>query len=761
MIQRLRKMFYSFPVQLLVLHLRSNLFLLAIWIFLLLLISDSIGKKLGIKYLFLSPEYLGSVDFWSFFFLGFTFGALVMSWNLTLYLTTAHRFPFLASLARPFIKFCLNNFIIPLFAAGYLLAAHIRFEWIYESHDAYEIFLHCLGFIFGGGVLVILLFSYFHFTNKDILSFLKIKPNENKLQPPKHVVDVEGIDVHGRSGWRIDSYLTETLRFRPVRSVAHYETTLLLKVFKQNHFNALLVQLFSLIALITLGYLIDYPYFRIPAGASIFLLSSVLVAITGAIAYWFPRWRITVFIGLIILTNLITSYGWLRHENQAYGLDYQAPAAPYTYESLESICAPDTMLLDRDNTIRILNRWKQKVSTPYGEKPKLVVLATSGGGLKAALWTTHLLQQADLATGEQFSRHTTLITGASGGLIGAAYYRELFLRKLQGDSIQLLDTVHLDRVAKDMLNAISFAVVSNDIFMPWSKFEAGGYRYVKDRAYVFERQLEENLGYVFQKKIQDYWLPEQRAQVPMLFVTPSIVNDGRRLIISPQGVSYMMRPPIAVHHPTAVEIDAVDFGRLFREQNAPNLLFTSALRMNATFPYILPNVNLPSVPEIEVLDAGFRDDFGLKSASRYLHVFKDWITTNTSGVVLVQLRAFDRDREIKADDRGGVIESVFNPLGIAGKVISLQNYENDNSLGFLFDLLGPDHLEVIRFTYKPSMLADEATISFHLTASERKDILEAIHLPENQMGLQRLQTLLGSPESKKEQQKLTEHHEKD
>ena len=61
---------------------------------------------------------------------------------------------------------------------------------------------------------------------------------------------------------------------------------------------------------------------------------------------------------------------------------------------------------------------------------------------------------------------------------------------------------------------------------------------------------------------------------------------------------------------------------------------------------------------------------------------KDWILENTSGVVVVQVRAFDRERDVTPSDNQGVIESFLNPLGIAGQVVSLQNYEHDNILAF-------------------------------------------------------------------------------
>ena len=745
--KKLGQALYSFPLQLLALHLRSNLILLSIWLFLTLLITNKLGSKYGIVYLFLSPEYLGQVDFWSFFFVGFAYGGMVMSWNMAIYLVSAYYFPFLATLSRPFVKFCINNFIIPAAFAALFLYVHIRFEILDEASSWNDIFLHCLGFLFGGATLIIGIFAYFYFTNKDILSFLKLR--DEQRTPPADLeaglgqnLDMEM--VRRQEGkWRIDTYLSESLRPRLVRSVAHYEATLLERVFRQNHSNALLVQIISLLSLILLGYLIDWPYFRIPASASIFLAFSILIALIGAISYWFHSWRFAVVILLLVVVNHFTRNEWLNHQNRAYGLDYECPEyAAYDFESLQALCIPTNVHTDMEEEIRMLNRWLQKVKKPGGKKPKLVVLCPSGGGLKSAVWTMLTLQQADSLTGDALFRHSALITGASGGMIGAAYYRELFLRQLQGETIDRFADLHLNNISKDLLNSVSFTVVTNDLFVPWARFTAGGYTYVKDRGYTFERQLNENTGNIFNKTLADYWLPEQKALIPKMFLTPAIINDGRRMVISPQGVSYMMAPPIAIRKAGFMEIDAVDFGRLFEQQDAANLLFTSALRMNATFPYILPIVYLPTQPSIEVMDAGFRDDFGIKSATRYLHVFRDWILENTSGVILVEMWAFDRVREVSPSNKQGVVESIFTPLGIAGQLIDLQYYEHDNSIGMLYDLLGDEMLETVRFTYHPSARNAEATISFHLTKREKQDILQAIQLPENQRNMQRLKALL-------------------
>ena len=76
---------HSFPAQLLVLHLRSNLLMLTIWTILALFVTGDLALKFGLRYLFLSPEYLNEVGFWSFFYLGVGYGVFIMNWNWTNY----------------------------------------------------------------------------------------------------------------------------------------------------------------------------------------------------------------------------------------------------------------------------------------------------------------------------------------------------------------------------------------------------------------------------------------------------------------------------------------------------------------------------------------------------------------------------------------------------------------------------------------------------------------------------------------------------
>ncbi len=110
-----------------------------------------------------------------------------------------------------------------------------------------------------------------------------------------------------------------------------------------------------------------------------------------------------------------------------------------------------------------------------------------------------------------------------------------------------------------------------------------------------------------------------------------------------------MRPAYDTNHVTdAAEPDAVDYQALFTKQDPLNLRMLTALRMNATFPYVLPNVWLPSEPVIDVMDAGIRDNYGQETALRFIQVFQQWIRENTAGVVCSITHPRSQDRRLGA-----------------------------------------------------------------------------------------------------------------
>ena len=73
---------------------------------------------------------------------------------------------------------------------------------------------------------------------------------------------------------------------------------------------------------------------------------------------------------------------------------------------------------------------------------QMVFVNTSGGGLRSALWTVHVLSHLDSITNQEFFKQTHMITGASGGMIGAGFFREQYLEKLDSNiSLKTQNTV--------------------------------------------------------------------------------------------------------------------------------------------------------------------------------------------------------------------------------------------------------------------------------------------------------------------------------
>ncbi len=721
----------SFSVQLLLLHLRTNALLLVLWALLALMMSGVLGPRLGIQYLFLDPEYLDADGFWPFLILGLAFGFFVMSWNLSTYLLIGGYFNFLASLSRPFFKYCINNALLPLAFFFFYCAQVVRFKLPSTNYDPYwwETAESLSGLVLGLVISLFLYALYFNLTNRDISyyrpEFRAPPPNMGPSQSPRgrgyrrkraQPLAPKLMRLHDNP-YLVKTYLNERLNSKIVRSVAHYDSSILTSIFRQNHLNAILLQVSTIVVLAILGFLIDVPLFQVPAGASFLILFSLFVAIIGAVSYWFSEWRFTLLILFLIGFNLLTSTPWYRHGNQAYGLDYSTNA-PYNEELL--IAQNDSLVLNQDlaATISILENWKKKQPE---EKPPFFVICASGGGLTAALWAIHVAQTIETCSDGKLLQHTALMTGASGGELGLAYLREAYL---SDTSFSENGISRLDRIGRDLLNPISFSLVSNDIFLPFTEVEVGGRSYRRDRAYGFEREFNLNTQGWLDKPLADYLKPEQAAEIPLLFVTPSVVEDGRRMVISPQGVSYMTTPLAAQRGDLPLRPDMVDFRRLLSNQSPDSLRFTTALRMNATYPYVLPLVVLPTRPAVRLMDAGYRDNYGVASATRFLSVFRDWLRENTSGVHLIQISAFRDTEMIDPDERRGVIENLFSPVGVAGNILDTQILDQEVLLGQLSEMFGPGGFHLYRFNYQPQ--ADDplkTSVSFHLTEREQRQIL--------------------------------------
>lgn len=752
------KFLYSFPIQLLILHLKKNLFLVALWIILAMIILQQFGTVLGIPFLFLDPEYLNQVSWQGFFLVGVTLSIFTMSFHMTTYILDGTKFKFLAVIPRPFIHYCVNNSIMPLIFYILYLVAFITFQFDNEHENNTIILVYFLGFTAGTLTTYTLIFIYFAFTNKD---FFKLFANsvEKRLRKTKipRANMLRRIKDSQNAKDNVVDYLDMNLKLRQVRQdLSRFEAHQLLRVFDQNHLNMVLIQIGLISLIMVLGLFRENPYLQIPAAASSILLFSILTMVVGAVAFWLRDWSTPIVIGGILLFNILSSTNILNRPHTAFGMDYDISPAKYDLENLNKILHQDSVEKDKQYALKILENWKAKF--PVGSKPKMFFVSTSGGGQRAALWTVRVLQEMEKASSNQFFKHTQMITGASGGVVGAAFFRELYLRKDE-EKLDLFDSKYLDQISADNLNPIIFTLLVNDLLIRNQSFHYNNRKYLMDRGYAFESQFNINTNGIMEKPIGAYRIPEFESKIPMLPVTPLITNDGRKLYISPHPMAYM---GISLERSDGSEekSQGIDFQRLFADHQADQLRFISALRMGATFPFITPNVQLPSSPRMETMDSGLSDNFGVQDALRFMYVFQDWIKENTSGVVLITIRDSEKFSEIQQKQPPSLFEKLFTPIkNIYINWDNVQTLNNEVTYNRMKESM-PFDLERIEFEYstlqylKERGLADQegvfnpkqqeilrASLNWRLTAREKKSIINNIHSYKNQVSMEKLKAI--------------------
>jgi len=733
-IQSLRNFYHKlsslFPLHLLLLHLRSSQLMVLIWVFFGSITLGYTGRPLGLYHLFWSPEYLNENSHWAYLLLGAAFGLFTMTFHIASYLYYSIRFPFLATLSSPLFRFSINNSAIPLgYFAIYTIAtlrAHLADPLL--SVDNWGISMGL--FILGATASVSLTMSYFFGVNQRFYRlFLNRIRNLAKEQSDPDRIPTEGESVR--------YYFSNFYTIRRVRSTHHYDRKVILDVLQGHHNNASYFFILLLIALIALSYYRDLDWLSIPAAASFFLLASFVTLLLAVLHTRLKEWYITGILVLMVFANFAVRKGWNIKDHRAFGMDYGV-TTPYQLQELKRAASADSIRLHLQREMESLNQWKKRTGE---QRPVLVLTNVSGGGMRSALFSFEVMAELEQVTQGRYSTHNRMITGASGGMLGAAFFRENLIRNPEGLKSDSTVMARGNDLARDALNDVVFSFVVGDLFINPQVFEAGGYTYRKDRGYAFEEVINQNTGGYFRKSLGRYTWGEEQAMYPRIIFAPVIVGDGRRLIISSSPASYLT---VTTERPgVAEDFDGVEFRSFFNRHHPEGLVLSSAIRMSATFPYITPLVQLPTDPVIEVIDAGARDNTGVDLSMRYLYMLRKWINKNTSGVVVVRLRSDDyTGTGLVASQKPSLLQHWTRPInGVINSFDRMQEYERAEEENAAYHWLRVPLVEV------PINLLDnqeEIGLSWHLTETEKHKIRAAVHNERNRARIEQMPGLLQS-----------------
>jgi hypothetical protein len=315
-------------------------------------------------------------------------------------------------------------------------------------------------------------------------------------------------------------------------------------------------------------------------------------------------------------------------------------------------------LIDSELPLRAMcARWQQQHP---GTKPRVVIVCTSGGGIRAAVWTAVVLEGLE-ETVPGLRDHIRIVTGASGGMVGAGLYVADFETRRQSE----IDPgtglgVFSKLLARDSLTPTVQTMLLTDLPHVWlpGPMQRDRGRDLELAWFRNTRRPGEDRS-PLEKSFVELREAEREGLRPSLAFSPMLVEDSRRLIISNLDLDHLTMSysqqlagssfaeggvieddsiPERANLRTQRSLSAAEFFRLFPK--AVGFQVSTAARMNASFPLVSPVVNLPTYPPRRVVDTGYYDNYGAHLAALWLLHHRQAIREYTSGVLVLEIRAY-------------------------------------------------------------------------------------------------------------------------
>jgi hypothetical protein len=424
-----------------------------------------------------------------------------------------------------------------------------------------------------------------------------------------------------------------------------------------------------------------------------------------------------------------------------------------------------------------------------GRKPRLVLVAVSGGGIRASVWTGVVLEGLERElSAVSFRDRVRIITGASGGMVGASAYA--FGSRNPKDDWGPYEYVkpHVQchqtglrplawALARDALSPVAQTMIVRDF--TWNALFPN--RYDVDRGRTLESAWRTNFtgrlnweeryfGHFpcfvnrsagsadgarlfkaspFDRPMRDLLDYERACAKPSLLFAPVLVEDTKRLFVSNLDLQFLTAPTAlrldgtahgvlgrlrhALSLPEPLARPGVEFFRLFPD--ATKFKVGSAARMSASFPVVSPAVPIPTEPVRRVVDAGYYDNYGLDILTNWLLHNEQLIERHTSGVLIVQIRAFPLEDKGTAfqPESGGLLDKLIGavsaPLDAVLNARGWSAYHRNNQqlaeVARVFKRLDKGGRPFFATTVFE--LQQEAALSWYLTSAQKRQVAEGFY----------------------------------
>jgi hypothetical protein len=353
----------------------------------------------------------------------------------------------------------------------------------------------------------------------------------------------------------------------------------------------------------------------------------------------------------------------------------------------------------------------------------VVVVATTGGGITAALWTGRVLTSLQREIGPDFSRSIRLISSVSGGSVGTMYFLDRFTP--EGPPAE----ADLDRIVaaagSPSVDAAAWGLAYPDLWRIFFGFLVLPNRTL-DRGWALERAWRSHL-LNRDTTLSDWGRGASAGWLPAAVLNATASETGEQFLLTPLGWDHPWK------------------GRFFSTvYPLRDLHVTTAARLSATFPWISPitraeDVNgRPAAPGFHLADGGYFDNFGVVSVVNWLRSLPEdqWGELKQRGLLLVLIRAFPDSPESVgpgAQQRQGWLWSALGPLLTMYNVrTSAQTSNGDVELALVQKVLACNNVSNLEVVFQ---LQRNSPLSWKLTQEEKKAVLAGWEEDRNRKAL--------------------------
>lgn len=390
--------------------------------------------------------------------------------------------------------------------------------------------------------------------------------------------------------------------------------------------------------------------------------------------------------------------------------------------------------------------------------PNLVVVASAGGGIWAAGWTTLALEKL-IGARPELAREIRLLSTVSGGSVGAAYFVQGLLNdqayqkggRLNPDT--LLDA--RVKATSSSLEAVAYGVAFRD----FPRLVTGGiYHPTRDRGSLLDREWAR----IAAGKVENEQLIEKGTEekgrcwagretcgfldlrkatedgaIPAVIFNSTVMELGRKVMITPLDF-----PAAGRGHARGQTLSEFLFGETSSDPVAlarANLSYWTAARLSATFSFVSPAVKSdvinkdkgetePLLWQQHLVDGGYYDNYGVASALDWLQPVLEArrdgaADLNFSRVLIVQLRGFAGKPVEEIDPSPGIKAALIGPLDAVfaireGVAVSRDLIDVDRFINYWNRELASKHVMLETVEFVPDREQTPGPLSWYLSKAD-------------------------------------------